>query len=1574
MGVRTQERVARKSLSPCRLWEFSRKYPCLRPTIDVPDSKRAPMWNTDDNKSLMANPMMSRRHFFSLAAVVGALTFLGSMRTPHGLMVSAWADEENKVHFTLYILGRDELPIICYDLTDGANNKKPVEGMEITITSPYKTGVTKNATTNTDGLATVHVKELSLESEDDTASEYSFWGEVAAATPYYREFHVDEIFLCTGVTPTDEGTHVNTLEIPTHQLEYEDYNPSLFKPYLRTVTLDSCDVQYTDTDCAVGAFNDIEHTFHVEVMAPAKNTVDVSVVLVSLDGTQTQWDGGKGQGLTASSENPMSYATTFTGTWLKDAEAGSMLKVKFGIRGEETYVMSSKIQFVASKDGIDDTYGTTTIRPGHNSADPLDTCPLPKLLIKAGDTCAVGFPELPIQLFSDVYGNFGIVATLSTVTWLKRKNGQNDLQDADKVKKLWQGSTWTKSWNGWKNSMQSSWDNCVAAENNSAANHHLIGFTPLTSKLNAGFTLQAQGYMNWKPGDKAGGSYWTGDLALMGTFSLNYSVTEQFVAVVFPLFLVFDFSVMLALKMAFGLKFLKGFSEVEWGHDLGFLHVPAAFMVIFHIEVGLSLGAGIAGVANAGIRGGGYLRFEFFFDKVKDKPNPHITGKCTLNASLFLQLFLLKKTWVIYQSNPTGFLDNWSTESADDEDSGTASLSALATGHADSWANASVVSDEELSYAADYQAQMVPLVGEDLSSLSAGEDDQTDGAAKTGGYVLKYTRKDKGARSGLSALSTSDEPTLGIESPYSSSGATTYNPTRGLKPTFKKSLCTQTYSNARLRVAHGSLKFNAADDAEAPVVVGRLVSVDIDNGLGSTITRTRVAVRAWDHKTHSFGEEQVVDLPATEAPSDRYDTDFDLDVYLDGSDICVGMALTSITRPENEAELTGDELVDKYAKSQYVSYILWNMSLSSEANQQTSTNYSWRNLLDEGSYVSCPRILFHPYMKLSESDDEETLENVWAHIYFLKTDSNDRTSVSLVRFKDGNTDRYEDDLYYTRGYDLTFADFRQGSFEVYSVERCVRLQKSSADYLTNVVVGWSGRSTKNTGAYGADGRPFSIVFTALIGERGGMEGSQVNDDLELPGVASLTKRTVHDGENIPFVYSASSSETSDEKPYCLVRISTTLKISTEDAAGKTTTGQFFSSGDGKWLYTVRQVNQEIPALSEEGVQAKAAGAKLYCNAYKDDDNYGDLGDVTTEGGAMELYQLMEARWYPNLDTSKTGSYYQFYPIAQMDFCPDNIDVVSHTDGRRDFIMSTISAVSKTDSSTLYALADDYETDDVNHVADISHVAVPAVLGLHVTGLWTNSYFAAAGEQAYLTIELANTGNWFITGFEVDFFGPDGNLIETGKFLDLADRIQTTHENYQKVLDEDGNVQTGDNGLPLSEEALSRFDEVGILKPGATRAYRIEFTVPADYVGLKETDFSLQVKNPHCEYSEARKDYIDQDEYIVSDYIAVVDCNTHGVPASETETKTHTWAFDSVPAPYAIEGEDPQPLARGDVNGNGSVNIVDAQLAYDIATNKEGIQDLPDYQSMAKRADVTGDGTVDAADAFSIQYAIHHGWE
>ncbi len=72
-------------------------------------------------------------------------------------------------------------------------------------------------------------------------------------------------------------------------------------------------------------------------------------------------------------------------------------------------------------------------------------------------------------------------------------------------------------------------------------------------------------------------------------------------------------------------------------------------------------------------------------------------------------------------------------------------------------------------------------------------------------------------------------------------------------------------------------------------------------------------------------------------------------------------------------------------------------------------------------------------------------------------------------------------------------------------------------------------------------------------------------------------------------------------------------------------------------------------------------------------------------------------------------------------------------------------------------------------------------------------------------------------------------------------------------------------------------------------------------------------------------------------------------------------------------------SKGDVNNSGKINIVDAQIIYDLATDVYGDNyenyPLPETwyaYTLIWVADANNDNAVDSIDAFAVQYFIHHG--
>ena len=73
--------------------------------------------------------------------------------------------------------------------------------------------------------------------------------------------------------------------------------------------------------------------------------------------------------------------------------------------------------------------------------------------------------------------------------------------------------------------------------------------------------------------------------------------------------------------------------------------------------------------------------------------------------------------------------------------------------------------------------------------------------------------------------------------------------------------------------------------------------------------------------------------------------------------------------------------------------------------------------------------------------------------------------------------------------------------------------------------------------------------------------------------------------------------------------------------------------------------------------------------------------------------------------------------------------------------------------------------------------------------------------------------------------------------------------------------------------------------------------------------------------------------------------------------------DSETETFTVEKVAEYDGLLGDVNFNNRINVVDAQIAYDISSGMYTTHEK--YETMRLAADVNKDGIADAADAFAI---------
>ena len=1457
----------------------------------------------NSNSNALALPNMSRRSFFKLGATVGALTFLGSVLTPRGMLVSAYADEEGNSHFTVYVLARDEVPVLATDVADGKN--VPLAGVEVTITSLYN-GETLTLITDETGFVGARMQALSFECDDDTASTYTCYADVHASKEGYRLFHNPTVFLQSAVQPDEDGTMINAVEIATQPLEKG-------VPYLRTLALDEVDIQYSPGTAYVGSFNDENHTLQVEVGTTEPSTsVCVQVFINDKELCSTN--------VTSSAQEPYLANAQFEGTWLQDIEPGAKMTVKFAPQGGKTYAFEPPLTFGENLSVFAEGGDQLKIFPGLDSGDDAGSATIPKWLIDVNDKASLIFPYLgPIQAFSDTSGNFGISATLLQVTFLKRRDGKNvmDIQqkydedghamydeDGDPITehkradfKTYSGMMGKKAWKNWQDETVKALSDYKTLKGKAAVNQNTFGCSKVSSKIDGQFSLSLMAYGNVK--DPTPGTdelrEWLFDLALQAELGVGISFSQAFTAGPVPLFWCFDLSALLRVRLMLGGTVNDGFTNLRWSHQSP--GSPLGASVMFYIEAGLTLGAGIQGVASVGIRGYGWLQFLFMFTDCGDSAYPHITGKLSAGVQLTVQVLLFSKTWTLVTLDPWKFADNWSDEDYDNlsaAESGALRLDKV------NFTMDDLITDEHMAETSEFElVQSQPTEEEQqeaqellealLEADLLSEENSALGSVDT---WMTYARKQN---KGLADNLTDDQPSF--INPYAFGGSGGYNPVFGFKPTFEKLLYEgDCYSNARLRVFAGNKSLAYSGD-NIIVYMARIATVDVEGPDGSCVARPRVVVRRWNIGSKTWSKEQVVDfeVPADDETGasavpgyDRYDVDFDIDIFqsetlgIRATTLCVGV--TSLTKPTEANE----QSYEGYQNRQFVSVVYWIEKISPVApTVRFSRSFNYR--LAEGFCAYHPRVISQDNMH---------------SLYFFER--NIETGDTLIRVAPFVGYKASEKICIHEASSPVHVGtsneaFANGTFNVTSPDRSY-IPDSSTTY-AHTVLTWSGRDKNDNALSNATSMfvgPMNIVF---------------KKSLDLPGVSSMTRRTVQDSKQL-YVFTRDKIEAA-EKNIELLMSTDDYKLERQSTVGSTTNLQFFTSQDGKWLYTVRIMEETIPAADEETLALYEAGGKVYSSVHACSDGLNELdGASLTEDTQVNRYQILESRWISSL-----GAYHELYPIAQLSFCPDSIDVVDTTNGRRDFVMTTM-------------------VDPDTNKAQIYHVAVPDILGIQLEDVTPVCPYANAGQETWVLITVSNTGNALITGLTMNVFDADGTQVDTVKVTDLRTCVQQSMDNYKQVVDEEtGEVKRGESGQPLCEFVEDIRDTTGVLWPGKQRTYRVGFMVPDTYQG--ETEFSVSVSNPvsRPEFTASQMaemnalaglaedamgplDWLEEDDFMdtsasSSNLLFCEDPRTRSFTLSEQSASAQSLSYGLVPADYTTEGTDPTPSPSPSPTSNNS---------------------------------------------------------
>lgn len=1356
-----------------------------------------------DATSLMPNPTVSRRTFLSATAVVGALSFLGSLISPKGTVVNAYADEAGNTHFSVYVLGKDEIPVMAMRQT--ATGNVAVSGVKVTITSLYNQKQV-SVTTGADGFAPVHIRDLSFQCEDDDADSYAFYGSVTAQAEGYRDIRYVEEYFESAVPAAQDGSRPNALEIP---LEVDDGSS-----YLLNVSMDDIDILHSTAPAQVGDYNDIQHTVSVEIVRAATSaSTDVPVSLIVDD---AEW-----ASTTAIQDvdNPKVSKASFTDYYLSKIQAGQKLKLCFQVSGEKAKTVTLPIEFepaiiLEGAFGSGSGSGKLQCAPGIDIAEQVER---PGLISMAwffgeSDTFSYGIPGLPIEFFSDVAGNFGFAITALTWQFYKSKDGEK-ITDTKKLKK-YGGKAGMAAMDSWREkTMEYALDNLLDAYG-SANDNHGFGASKFSRSLSFSFELTVRGtakcqYVDKeaKKGEVTGSAF----LGANGRFGLDIAFGWQLVLLYLPVYVNVDLSGSFTIRLGLGLNFKDWLLDPQWDTT------GISIVVVACVQAGLSVGLGIRGLVGIGVRGYASATGSLNVHK-ENNPTAIVTGAAEAGLQLFIQSLFFYKSFLICHPAYTDISNREkSVAAALDNMQNLVDPSNLDLSDARPVSQGALLATKEFESAASTTPE--------VNAAAEAGDEATVGVSHAMPETFTRTRdrilvarhplvapgpqSAQGFASPYGALDANGEVLLGASSSFTSDLAAadhqnafksvkTYNPRLGLVPVEQEILYDKVFGNSHVRTFVGSSCYSSSP--EKNTVMARLVTVSIPDNAGQTWTRTRVHLRPWDAEQGKFGGEQVLNFKVDGLDAkDRYDVDFDIDVREYDGQTILAIAVTSI-------KVAGNEGIDynTAADRQFVTFLtwdiangelLWSKSLYTVLAEQSRSTYHPRALFQGAHATGVDLVCFYYQRKEVGATSDEGIfasayENLYDDNYTPFTPRGVEDSICICPNDSGS----------------------QYAGENYEIACAARADTKNPDYMITARIAVA-RQSKNG----------DVAITAVkYGLRCWTE-----DTLTLNEVASISPLGKQDSPHL-FSYTFDSDKPGEKLNHVINYDAATRKLSAVETSGYTTDSNIFASADGKRLYTVRLSEGSNNKLDDDAQAAIDAGAMFSSSVHYVPQTGANFGGAATDSDQREpVYQLLESRWIESL-----GAFHEFYPIARLSFSPDNSSILTCANGRRDFVMASLTGLPQ--------MEDAADNPEVDVKADIYHVSVPDVVAIQCEGVAVTSPFAAAGDTVTYEVEVSNIGNCLVNGFTVTLRDSDGNVVDEKVCDDLREYLQQSPDNYHPVY-EDGEAVVDEDGSVVTEFVEDIRDTSGILWPGFLRKYRFSFTMPEGYEG--ETSFNVQVSEP-----------------------------------------------------------------------------------------------------------------------------------
>ena len=1276
---------------------------------------------------------ISRRSFIAGGVAIASSLFLPQIEgmqdafsvLPFGAKKAYAADGKSSIETDIMVVGRTELGVITYDVTD-PQNPIVVPNCHVKITSRFN-DKSVEGTSNEEGKIIFDLEDLA---EDKNADYLAFNGRIEVTCNGYRDV----------IIPLARIITHSALTAPTRPLDG--------KPYFRTIAMNEWDVQYTKETYMTSSESDESQVIEAELWIPNNTSLPTLSLVGIKDGKETNL--GRFNFASRESKNVARYR--IYGKYLLKGD--SKCFENFDELHACFYIIETEVEYwtalnIETKEApIEESEEGNKVIVPETAGQALNFIRFPSTFVPPFGNAkfSIWKPKLPIMYDFSPFGYAMLGAQISGIAVYDDKG--NDLG-----KKGWHmlptqtaeeqaGAEFDlqmKAFNDYEKSKAFIDD----PKNGKSWDHEF------TSTLKFSYDLQAYALAkyDWKE------DFWEGSFQALASGKLDWIITWTLNLGGFPMYFIVNPYVSLNASFRLGIK-LKKILDIEFVPEDKTLGVGGS------IGIYGTIGFGINMFASVSFTGGGYITGFINFCPSEGENWPRYLGGFGHSGVVTAQFSFFKYTWPIWTIDKPDYWDSYkktlvSSDGVFYDDSGdkfTKSMldSALqkrlgkmgmsddipvysdgAPSFEDLKKYAKIVTNSEMlkskEFITDKQANLenAPVIVEGLDNLTDDGDEEKlsdiviipKESIVAGGKVLSVTNIDD---SYLPQFSYVGEMKSGGAGQTPKVLGISDTDRGGIKPSIDNILFENVNSNPTMKLL--VTKYTGL------TLLFRIASVDVGDGQARSrlVYHTLNSDNSWSRPYIVNFDPQIDGVDR----ADMYDYEFDVtQAEGNGGENYICLLVTSSIRPNGD-----DTTLVEGLQAHYISLVsLYDTYQKTDRLVADPTMTACVHKTSDGHTLTTPRIT--GFSDVSSIAGTKDFCLMGTYVYRKVTEksgiSDEGTAVAIFA-------RWEDDSQYEKVFTITRQkgsqlgddyimrpvkiDDEDYKWEADSVANC---RRATFAYYTQ---DWAGAAKMEANYKNNDPSQFSSFGVTKLISFGGEAGPVAHklypwgDDGEL--IATVKDKT-EDGAEISSIYHISFDPKNSGDP-TFTKISPKSGVPTDLVIDENSHFLFYAQNiDGK-------VGQ----------------------------NYADDGSIESD--------IIEHRYYIMAIAEVEGLFTKPFIFCELDHIIDNFVGLTINENYVTFLASCIEDID-------------------NSLADIYDVRVPLVKCLTPITLTTAEPFAMSGEDCEFSICIRNDGNLVARKATFTLYDAetgqkvDSKVVEFGK--DTIENLQD--KNAKCKYDTDG---------------------------------------------------------------------------------------------------------------------------------------------------------------------------------------------